>query len=60
MGLTTYSGSGSLGLEREKSASHGELLHGAMLMGPEVLASVFMDGYSNQLIRLDEARNSIF
>lgn len=28
-------------------------------MGPEVLASVFMDGYSNQLIRLDEAKTSI-
>jgi hypothetical protein len=24
-----------------------------------VLASVFMDGYSNQLIGLDEARNSV-
>lgn len=59
MGPTTHSGSGSLGLEREKSASEGEQLHGAMLMGPEVLAPVFMDGYSNQLIRFDEARNSI-
>lgn len=31
-----------------------------MLMGPGVLASVFMDGYKNQLIRLDEVRDSFF
>lgn len=29
-------------------------------MGPGVLASVFMDGYKNQLIRLDEVRDSFF
>ena len=31
----------------------------AVLMGHEVLDSLLMDGYSNHLIRLDEARTSI-
>lgn len=55
---TIYYGLVSVGLERENSDYKKEQIHGVMLMGPEVLASDFMDGYSNRLIRLHEARDS--